>query len=83
MRRRVLVPFAMTVWLLCSSLAIPAQDAKTSSGDGWVQLFNGKDLTGWKLPEKVEGFSEYTAKLTPRSTKVGPMCFKDSMSSTE
>jgi hypothetical protein len=26
--------------------------------DGWVQLFNGKDLTGWKLPEKPGGSIE-------------------------
>ena len=32
-----------------------AMDIPRTSGDdkddkGWVQLFNGKDLTGWKLP---------------------------------
>lgn len=32
----------------------PADDAK--SADGWVSLFNGKDLTGWKLhPEPNKG----------------------------
>jgi hypothetical protein len=34
--------------LLCSSLG--AQD-----GDGYVPLFNGKDLTGWKIPEGDNG----------------------------
>lgn len=39
----------------------PAPDDK----DGWTQLFNGKDLTGWKLPEKLDGgYKSYEAKKT-------------------
>lgn len=30
-----------------------AQDTKDETP--WVQLFNGKDLTGWKLPDKPGG----------------------------
>lgn len=33
--------------LACSCLITTADEAK----DGWVSLFNGKDLTGWKTPE--------------------------------
>ena len=30
-----------------------AEDKKTE--EGWVQLFNGKDLTGWKIPDPPSG----------------------------
>jgi len=32
---------------MAMTLAAPA--GETASGEGWVSLFNGKDLTGWKL----------------------------------
>ncbi len=36
-------------------LGVPATGAEGPPGEGWVALFNGKDLTGWKLPPKGEG----------------------------
>jgi hypothetical protein len=38
-------------FLLLALLAIPAlaDDTEKEKKDGWVQLFNGKDLTGWKV----------------------------------
>ena len=33
--------------------ATRAEDKKAD--DGWVQLFNGKDLTGWKIPDPPSG----------------------------
>jgi hypothetical protein len=52
-----------------ASLAIPAiaapPPAAPDDKDGWTQLFNGKDLTGWKLPEKLDaggGLQSYEAK---------------------
>jgi hypothetical protein len=34
-------------------VVLPADaDDKKNDEKGWVQLFNGKDLTGWKLPAK-------------------------------
>src|SRR5262249_46565530 len=27
---------------------VPAKETKSSAGDGWVDLFNGEDLSGWK-----------------------------------
>jgi transglutaminase-like putative cysteine protease len=30
---------------------------------GWVALFNGKDLTGWKLPERPSGFVDEVLKV--------------------
>jgi hypothetical protein len=35
--------------------ALPAFAADEKKDDGWVQLFNGKDLTGWKLPNPPSG----------------------------
>jgi uncharacterized protein (TIGR03067 family) len=32
------------------SLALPVPPTSASSDPGWVQLFNGKDLTGWSQP---------------------------------
>src|SRR5262245_17687348 len=52
---------AMAVAALAGSAAAapPAAEDK----DGWTPLFNGKDLTGWKLPEKLGGnFTSYEAK---------------------
>jgi hypothetical protein len=37
----------------CLFLAAPAISADDDKG--WVQLFNGKDLTGWKIHEKPSG----------------------------
>ncbi len=34
--------------------SVPAQTAAASSPDGFVPLFNGKDLAGWKVPKGPE-----------------------------
>ena len=34
--------------------------AQTSAGSGWQDLFNGKDLKGWK---RLGGKAEYTLKM--------------------
>jgi hypothetical protein len=43
--------------VLAALLAISTQPASIAADEksdaGWVQLFNGKDLTGWKLHEKA------------------------------
>jgi hypothetical protein len=41
-------PFLLA--LLLAALAAPAR-----ADDGWVQLFNGKDLSGWKIHPKANG----------------------------
>jgi len=47
-----------TCLLICVALFLaPAPAllrADDKSADGWISLFNGKDLTGWKASEKVE-----------------------------
>ena len=42
-------------------LLAPADDKK--SDEGWIQLFNGKDLTGWKMADPPSGqFKSVSAK---------------------
>lgn len=49
------VPLAL---LLTLAAALPA-GADDKKDDGWVQLFNGKDLTGWKIhPRANDVFAE-------------------------
>jgi hypothetical protein len=47
------VGVAVLTAVLGLALAAPADDTKNA--DGFVDLFNGKDLTGWKLHEKPSG----------------------------
>jgi hypothetical protein len=52
MTRRLLGASALLLALGLGALPAPAEDAKKEDKEaGWTQLFNGKDLTGWKLPE--------------------------------
>jgi hypothetical protein len=49
MLKRLLLPGLVLAGLVVAVLALPAAaDVNKGEGDGWVQLFNGKDLTGWK-----------------------------------
>src|SRR5947209_115855 len=41
--------------LLALGLAACGTSAPSTAGDGWVSLFNGKDLAGWKIPEGDNG----------------------------
>lgn len=45
--------------ILFGSLAIaglaPATRGQDKKDDGWIQLFNGKDFTGWKIPNPPAG----------------------------
>ncbi len=41
---------------ICAILAfLPAAPAEDKKGEGWIPLFNGKDLTGWKIPNPPSG----------------------------
>jgi len=55
--------------ILCLlSVAISADDAKPGTAkteEGWISLFNGKDLTGWKASEGVEWKVKDGAIVTP------------------
>lgn len=55
---RVSLIFAVAVALSAAAAVGRADDA-----DGWVQLFNGKDLNGWKMaPEPGNGIKDLTEK---------------------
>ena len=54
-------------FLFCTAAA--AATADPPEGDGWQSLFNGKDLSGWKVPEGdnghwkvVDGVIDYDAR---------------------
>ena len=71
--RKAIVAMAVTSFVLAgrpSPAAAPPQD------EGWVALFNGKDLTGWKVPEGdnghwkvVEGVIDYDARSEAKADK--------------
>ena len=44
---------AIAVAILSAPQRLPAEDKKDD--EGWIQLFNGKDLTGWKVPDPPSG----------------------------
>lgn len=45
----------LSVWavvaIACCSVGVVQADDKATDEDGWVELFNGKDLTGWRFNE--------------------------------
>src|SRR5437762_2984007 len=51
MTRRLLGAGALLVALGLGGLPAAGEDKKATGADakGWAQLFNGKDLTGWKI----------------------------------
>lgn len=44
----------MTLWLITAGM-LSATIAGPPPGEGWKSLFNGKDLTGWKIPQGDNG----------------------------
>ena len=42
--------------LLCCALATGGQWARGGEEDDWINLFNGKDLTGWRVNENSKSF---------------------------
>lgn len=63
----ITVLFALSVW---------AQDLNIYEKEGYVSLFNGKDLTGWKVPEGdnghwnvIDGVIDYDARSEARGSK--------------
>lgn len=45
----------MAMVLLLAIPSIRADDKPKDTDDGWIQLFNGKDFTGWKIPNPPSG----------------------------
>jgi hypothetical protein len=56
------------VFCLLIQNRVQADEAWRPSGDGWISLFNGKDLAGWKTPAQdhtwkvIDGVIDYEAK---------------------
>jgi len=47
--------FIATTVLMAIAVASPTTRAADPKDDGWIQLFNGKDFTGWKVPNPPGG----------------------------
>ena len=59
--RTVVLATTFAVAVACAAVTPAADDKK--GDDGWIELFNGKDLTGWKMYEPPSGeFSKVEAK---------------------
>src|SRR5262245_25040646 len=41
--------------LVASAILLPVAAEEKKADEGWVQLFNGKDFTGWKVPDPPSG----------------------------
>jgi len=65
--------FATSILLVssffCVQLEASAQEKKDE--EGWVPLFNGKDLTGWKIHEKPSGNITEVIKIEKDGKVVG------------
>ncbi|MDY3562559.1 DUF1080 domain-containing protein [Gemmata sp. JC673] len=48
-------PAALVALVAAVALASAAPRSARAADDEWVQLFNGKDLTGWKIPNPPTG----------------------------
>jgi len=57
-------------------IAIPISGAADEqiADSGWISLFNGKDLTGWKIHDKPSGFIEEVIKVEKAGKIVGYDC---------
>src|SRR5256886_16536115 len=71
--RRIL---GLLLFLACLALACFAESSADDSSQGFTSLFNGKDLTGWKVPEGdnghwkvVDGVIDYDAQSEARGDK--------------
>ena len=54
----------------------PGAVAEPPEGDGWVSLFNGKDLSGWKIPEagpEIWSVVDGTIDCDPRIGREGDL----------
>ena len=53
--RHLSLPFLIALLLLAALPGEPALSAPEKDAEGWVPLFNGKDFTGWKIPDPPSG----------------------------
>ena len=45
----------LSLVLLISAIGGTSRQSSAADSDGWIPLFNGKDLTGWKIPNPPSG----------------------------
>lgn len=62
-RSRFAILASVAILLAGTSFVTFAEDKKDD--DGWIKLFNGTDLTGWKASEEVEWKVEDGCIITP------------------
>ncbi len=63
MKRSRLTVLALALIVGMATIGLSAAEEKDS--DGWIKLFNGTDLTGWKASEGVEWTVENGEIVTP------------------
>lgn len=59
---KIRIAFLLACVLTSAPIAAAEDKKESKPEDGWVQLFNGKDLTGWKIPEPPSGEFESVSK---------------------
>ncbi len=79
MRRTPKLLLAISLLLAVTPFGQAEDKAKDKADEGWVSLFNGKDLTGWKISEKGDWKVVDGAIVTPpqRSHLFTEMEFKN------
>jgi hypothetical protein len=56
-------PLAAAALAALVTVTVPARPSPAAQpGDGWVSLFNGKDLTGWGYKDKAGTFESFDGK---------------------
>jgi hypothetical protein len=56
--------------LVCIGFAPGARSDDKKAEEGWVQLFNGKDFTGWKIPDPPSGTFKSVKQIKNDAGKV-------------
>jgi len=63
---RKLLLMAATLMMAAGTLFVTPVEAQD---DGWVRIFNGKDLTGWEANEKPENWTVENGAIVGRGTR--------------
>ena len=63
------VLLALLLVVAQSSFASAADEPSPASKDGWIEMFNGRDLTGWV----IEGTKEFAAKAAKKEDPKTPV----------
>ena len=71
MRCKMTVAALTLAFNLIVGQAISKAEEKKAEDEGWVQLFNGKDLTGWKIHDKPSGDIAEVIKVEKDGKVVG------------